>query len=371
MSKYDLPEPKYLPSTNRWRISVQRDGVRKSFYSSLDSTRAAKAECRRKAAEWLESGSDTPDIRLGKAWERFIDNYSLSHKITSTTRIDSRGKAHLRPLSKRIMSSISKTEWQKVIDDAYKNGATSRATLKGIASTIRTFCKWAAAQGYINDHDVPLYFSFPANATIKEKKILQPDQLKLLFEEDPDQWPYLYHFRFLAVTGLRRGELCALQRERDFDGLRITINESISHEGLITSGKTPDANRTILLTPIALEQIKEHWKRVPESRFVFSNPQGQRTAPKTLMNHWHTFREAHGIDLTLHELRHTFISYSRLKTGIDINELKELYGHANKMDTDAVYVHAIEKTPEELRAERRAAEKNAELINGVFEQFIS
>lgn len=371
MSKYDLPEPKFIESLNCWRIRVQRDGVRKSFYSSKDSMRAAKAECRRKAAEWLESASDDTDIRLGEAWKQFLEDYALSHKPTSTNQIESRGKAHFKPLFMRRLNSITKAEWQKVINDAYKNGAQSKATLKGIGTTIRTFCKWAAAQGFINDHDVPLYFNIPAGATLQEKKILQPEQFKLLFEADPDEWPYIFHFRFLAVTGLRRGELCALQRERDFDGLQIHITESISHEGLITSGKTPEANRTILLAPLALEQIREHWQRVPESVYVFSSPEGKRTQPKTLMNHWHKFRKAHGIDLTLHELRHTFISYSRLKTGIDIEELKKLYGHSEKMNTDNVYVHSITKTPEELRAERLAAEKNANLINRVFEGLIS
>lgn len=99
---------------------------------------------------------------------------------------------------------------------------------------------------------------------------------------------------------------------------------------------------------------------------LFCDEDGRRISPRVLRNHWQTWREAHGIDLTLHELRHTFISYSRLKTDISLEDLKELYGHAKAMDTDGTYVHEIKKSPEEVRAHQEKIKNEAFIIDSTF-----
>ncbi len=369
MSKLITAEPRYNEKLKRWILQVSRDGKRCSFYSTNPNQRKAKAECRKKAQEWLDDINQPEKIRLKDAWNEYLDYYDKNNKPTSYNQVKSRGAAHLKKLSLRKLSEIKKVEWQQIIFNAYENGARSKATLKGIATIIRSFCKWAATKGYIRDNDVPIYFDFPRAATVKEKRILQPAEIQRLFAPQDDSEWYIYAWRFLVVTGLRRGELCAL-RYGDFDGQYITIRESVSHEGLVTSGKTQNANRKILLTPLALEQIKQHRLQAPESRYIFCDLKGYRTSPRVLRNHWQVWREANNIQLTLHELRHTFISYSRLKTEISLEDLKNLYGHSSEMDTDRVYVHQIEKSPEEIRAEQAAQKENAKNINLVFENII-
>lgn len=186
-------------------------------------------------------------------------------------------------------------------------------------------------------------------------------------------------WRFLTLTGLRRGELCALQKVRDYNqetGM-ITVRESVSHEGLLTDGKTENAERTIYLADLARAQLEAHRKaqieagmNPDETTYLFTDGDGRRISPRFLRNHWQTWREAHGIDLTLHELRHTFISYSRLKTEISLDDLKHLYGHAKTMDTDRTYVHAIEKSPEEVKAEREKTKTEAVIIDSTFLKLI-
>lgn len=57
-------------------------------------------------------------------------------------------------------------------------------------------------------------------------------------------------FRFILLTEIRRGEFCALQKGRDHSREHqvIKINESISHERIVTPGKTTQALRTIILS---------------------------------------------------------------------------------------------------------------------------
>lgn len=178
-------------------------------------------------------------------------------------------------------------------------------------------------------------------------------------------------WRFLTLTGIRRGELGALQYRRDYNGETIMIRKCICHEGLITSGKTANAERSIYLAPLPLAQLTApkatlRVRGKSKTIYLFCDEDGRRISPRVFMNHWQKWREAHGIELTLHELRHTFISYSRLKTNISLEDLKELYGHAKAMDTDRTYVHEIKKSPEEVRAQQEKIKNEAVIIDSTF-----
>lgn len=380
MGKREVGAPVWVEKEKRWRLSKQNEGKRKVFYSSDPSPRKGPAECRRKAQEWLDSFDliNNGKITFGEAWGEYMAFYERKYKITSYLQIEGRGKAHLLPAFKFVpLNRIKKSDWQQVIMDAYEGGAKSVRSLKGIVSTIKTFTRWAATRGYIDDHDVPLYFAYPTDKLSRTKKILQPKDFKLLLSPDQDDadW-YINAWRFLAVTGLRRGELCALQLKRDYDGQSITIRESVSHDLVTTDGKTPQAQRTIILSQTAKDVIRKHELQLMKAGhrkryYLFTDPAGRRISPRTLRNHWQTWRELHSIDVTLHELRHTYISYSRLKTEIPLEELQQLYGHSKNMDTDRTYVHSIEESVEERRKRIEQEEKNVSQIDKVIQNLLN
>lgn len=360
----------------RWRRREMIGDKRKSFYSSEKSRRKAEAEINRKylkALDDYEQGGSNPIFDY--AWDEFLADYKKRNKITSYNAIVNRGNAHLvKRFKNKRLSEITKRDWQDVIFDAHANGANARKTLKGIETTIRTFCKYCAAAGFIPDSKVPVHFIIPADATKKEKRSLQPDEMRILFDESQnDNW-YIPIFRFIALSGLRRGEVCALQLARDYDAPRITIRESLSHEGITTSPKSKDSERTIYLSDLALAQIKHHMDNRKGkgiiSKYLFCRPDAAQIQARQLRNAWQKWREKNGIDITLHELRHTFISYSRQKTSLDLDDLKKIYGHSKDMDTDSVYVHSIPKSEKEIREELEKQKGIAEQINSVFEEII-
>lgn len=88
--------------------------------------------------------------------------------------------------------------------------------------------------------------------------------------------------------------------------------------------------------------------------------------PRVLGNHWRQWRDAHGIKLTIHELRHTFITYSRIKTDLELAEFKRLIGHSRTMDTDRIYAHRVDKSLGELAAEKVVREHQSATINAAF-----
>ena len=364
----------WIENRQHWRLQETIGKQRKSFYSSNPGKRAGPAECRQKylkALDDYEKGGTNPTFDY--AWAEFLKDYKSRYKITSYNAIVSRGKAHLTKRFKRMrLLDISKRDWQKVIDDAFKSGATAKKTLKGIETTIRTFCKFCAGAGMLPDSMVPIHFIIPAKATRAEKRSLQPDELKVLFSADQDKNWFIPIFRFIALTGLRRGEVCALVAARDFDGQSITIRESLSHEGYTTSPKSKESERTIVLSDLALAQIEDHFARRKEqriiSKYLFCKPDATQISARQLGNVWRKWRTETGISITIHELRHTFITYSRTKTSIDLSDLKKIYGHSKDMDTDGTYVHDLAKSSLERQKELT---KEKELAKEIEDAFIS
>lgn len=377
MSKITTAQPIWDKKRKHWKLNAYIGEKRKSFYSSDPGKRNGPAECRRKyrkALDEFEQGGSNPTFDY--AWNEFIKDYKKRNKITSYNAIVNRGNAHLiKRFKRKRLSDIKKRDWQNVIFDAKSNGAKAARTLKSIASTIRIFCKYCASAGFIPDHKVPINFIIPADATKPKKTTLQPDELKLLFaEEQNDNW-YIPVFRFIVLSGLRRGEVCALITNRDFDLPRITIRESLSHEGLTVSPKSKDSERSIYLSDLALTQINHHKDNRKKygiiSKYLFCKPNATQIQARQLRNEWQKWREKNGITITLHELRHTFISYSRQKTSLDLDDLKKIYGHSKDMDTDSVYVHEIKKSDKELKKELAKEKKIAKEINSAFEKIIS
>jgi len=105
-----------------------------------------------------------------------------------------------------------------------------------------------------------------------------------------------------------------------------------------------------------------------KSEYLFCTPTGEMIHPRVIRNKWQEWREAHGINITLHELRHTYITYSRLRTNIKLEDLKSGYGHAKAMDTDGTYVHDIELS---LPEEKEKLEKDTAIASEINNAFSS
>jgi integrase len=162
-----------------------------------------------------------------------------------------------------------------------------------------------------------------------------------------------------AVTGARRGELCAL-RWNDFghDFAEVTISRVIS---LGSSGpverrkpKTRASVRTVSLDSGSREVLAAHRLRsvgralacgvsFPRDAFVFSDqPDGSSPwRPDSTSRRFRRLRESIGLDeeLHLHSLRH-FVVTTLLGAGVDLTQVAGRVGHAGGGRTTlAVYSH--------------------------------
>ena len=185
----------------------------------------------------------------------------------------------------------------------------------------------------------------------KEMRVLTQSEQDLLIGVLMDEMD-LYKFGvFLALyTGIRVGELCALQWE-DFNFSQSTIKikkrmQRIQDTGngafsktkiVITEPKSQCSVREIPLPSFVIKKAREFASN-PKSYILTGN--NRYVEPRTMQNRFKTYVKGSGIsDANFHALRHTFATRC-VEVGFEIKSLSEVLGHANVNITLNRYVHS-------------------------------
>ena len=137
----------------------------------------------------------------------------------------------------------------------------------------------------------------------------------------------------LYATGARCAEVARLQ-VGDIDSQRMVVH--------IRGGKGRE-DRDVMLSPVLLEALREHWSRIKSKVWLF--PAGRRhTAPqslntKTVWRACHSAAERAGLNKSVHvhTLRHCFATHL-LEAGADLRTIQLLLGHHDLKET-TVYLH--------------------------------
>lgn len=333
-------EAKWIEKAQRWQINVQKNGVRRTFVDS-DPGRKGKINAERKADLWLKEELRDTRLRFNDAYAQFLDYTELHFSKSTYSQREYIGRVWIAPrLKNKRLSIVVGREYQLCIDAAYKAGL-ARKTLYDIAGCMTAFFSFAEDVLEIQINR-PKKFIIPNDAPTKDKRILQPDNLQILFDKDINDF-YIFAVRFIVVTGLRCGELCGIMN-KDRKGNLLQIQRSVTKFGEVTDGKTKNAKRTIVLSQMACDiwdnQISLLEQRGIESDFIFPNRWGDRLNSRTLYKYWAKFSASHGFKTSLHELRHTYISVMKGHSSEAL--LKQVVGHSKSMDTFGVYGHAVD-----------------------------
>ncbi|MHB1845325.1 MAG: tyrosine-type recombinase/integrase [Deltaproteobacteria bacterium] len=165
-----------------------------------------------------------------------------------------------------------------------------------------------------------------------------------------------------ALTGARRGELCAL-RWTDVDLVlgRLTIARALSVvDGITHEGPTKThQRRDIALDEVGVTVLRDRWQFQVElseragsplvtAPFVLSYQAhaGAPVSPDTISHRFAKVAKSVGVDCHLHSLRHFSVT-TLIGAGVDIRTVAERHGHAQATMTLNRYAHAL---PERDRA---------------------
>lgn len=188
--------------------------------------------------------------------------------------------------------------------------------------------------------------------THEMKTWMPADVEKFLEMTDGDQYSHAW---FLALCGLRRGEISGLQwKYVDLDAALLTVAVSrVSFAKTISEGapKSRRSSRTLPMPDDLVSALKAARKRQAADRlllggawadtgYVVVDREGNPPTPNTLSYWWKTSIKKAGVPtIRLHDARHTCATLMHLR-GVPIAVIAAWMGHASAAFTLSTYAHA-------------------------------
>ena len=302
-------------------------------------------QARRKAAEQLLAKK--PHISSSATFEAvrkaYIADKKVSTKATTWSRDESTMKRIGTQLDRVKMSALSSGK----VRQALLSLSTEPTTLNEYLKRLKTCIRWAYQNDYIATTDCVDKIKRWDDKSKREKvkdKYLERDELKDVIKHASDFDGLI--IEFLALSGLRIGELIALDKEDVSDCIHVTKNYDYLHK-LITTPKTPDSVRDVFVQP----ELKKCIAKINKMSNVHRMASGIR-APYFVVNAYggrlsypgftHRFAEVTEKvtrrRLTPHSLRHTHASLLA-EQGVPIATISRRLGHHSSSITESIYTH--------------------------------
>lgn len=344
---------KWSEKYQRWQINVQKDGVRRSFYSSVKG-RNGQREANRKADNWLDNNLINQNTTVEVLYKEFLTDKKLNVGTSRIKAIESTFNNHILPLiGKKKVSILTEQNLQTILNKMFTRKC-SYGYIKACKDLLKEFIKFARKNNITTLY--PENLTVNKNAPVYDRDTLQPKDIYKLFNSDKtllyskeEQDFYIYCYRFIVATGIRRGEAVGLKWTdivKDIHGNDVMyIKRSINRHKEITKGKTNNADRVSILPKIASDILGKQKELLKSqninTEFIFPNENtGDFIHPVQLSNRFIKYAKYNNLSRSrLHELRHTFISINQNNLSMGI--LKDIVGHGSNINTLGIYGHTI------------------------------
>lgn len=337
-------------------VTGKRQQVSKTFHGG---SRAADAALRDLVDRHSPGRADGVGVTVGQLLDRWLDECERLELSPTTIRTyKAQVKGTIRPqLGKLKLHQLT----PKHLDDLYgsmKDAGVSPKTIRNhhaiISAALHQAVRWGWLRENVADRAKP--------PRVSHRRVNAPsvDVVRDVIEEAERRDPRLAPLLMLAaLTGMRRGELCAL-RWTDVDltvgVLDVSRSLVVVPGGLAEKSTKTDRSRKVALDPVGIALLTAHRAHVDQwiaeaggelapDAFVFS-PFVEATTPfrpDNVTSFFIRVREAVGApDVRLHDLRH-FTATQLIHAGMDIRTVADVLGHSDPSLTLRVYSHAIEE----------------------------
>lgn len=323
----------------RWTYRVTVNGITRKFTSTTKGP-AGKRKVLQKAKNF-EAGFCSDNRTIEEEWERYIKDVECRSSRCNVQNIAQIKRLYFPSvILRRKFKDVHLTDFQAIINEARKQDGSplSRKSLSNIRTTIVSFLNYARIDGTTTMLSDGLYI--PKNALEKkEKTILQPDEIRAIFNDFEDEF-YINLHRLMLLTGLRPGEALGLQWS-DISNNRIVIQRSVNRDRELTPGKNANARRMIPVSDILIKILADQKKRTEymHSEWVFPSHSGTMPSQSSAKKSLDRISKKLGTHVSPYELRHTFISM--VKNDLPEQMIKQIVGHSVAMDTFGTYGHAV------------------------------
>jgi integrase len=303
------------------------------------------------ADEWLKGRVDIK----GSTWENYLSYLNVHVKpFLGKTKLTDLRLSHVKSL-------IALLSQKKITKDKDNTRTLSPSTVRKVITMLKTIFKDAIADGYIRVN--------PATGCrlpkVSRAKVKPPDKtaIRKVFELADNHSPDVRTMFLLdAMTGLRRGEILALQW-RDIDWLneealiQRAICKAKATDGvhkwswILSEPKSETSIRRVGLAPVVLEALR-NWNRlsnpVSDQAFVFAR-NGSFIDPE-YFSKWIALPLVKQAGMArFHELRHFFVSMLIDQEGSP-KYIQDQVGHADIKTTFNTYGHLMPHSRKEAAA---------------------
>jgi len=315
--------------------------IRKSFYGKTKlaarrayeeyrQTKKVELEAIKTVGEWAKQWLEI--YRKGKVCYGTYFEYNIIIQKTIVPNIGSVKLEDLKPAHvERLLNSLSnysasrKKKVLYLLKAILRSAVDNRYCTRNVAENIKL-----------------------EKAPQREVEIFTRDEIRKILEH-AEEHPFGYVIKLLLLTGLRRGEVLALQwNDVDLDNRVIRVRRSVRRvEGGQEINNTTKSKRERVI-PIS-DELAGLLQGIPHQSLFVVHEEGKPLTLDQFNARYKSFFK--GLDVpyrTPHKFRHSFASYL-LKSGVDLRTVQVLLGHA-QIGTTQIYTHVdVEGLQEKIR----------------------
>jgi len=354
---------------SRWRIVVylgkRANGKNHYHWETVHGT---KKDAKARAAEVLKQRDNLLDGRtltVGAWLTEWLRTKKSELGGRTYERYEEIVRLHLSPsLGHHKLRKLTAAMVQASYTDALENGRKQKSggglapiTVRHHHAVLRAALRDARRQGLVTEAVADN--ARPPRGAGKVRKALSLEGVKVFLDglvQHPDR--VAANALLLSLyLGSRRGETLALRWSGvDLDGGTVTISGSLQklrkQAPTIKTTKTVSGLRTLSIPAEMVSMLRSHRAMLAQMRLrqgphwqdndlVFPRDDGSHYDPDGLTKHFTRLAKKHGLDTSLHGLRHTAGTLLLEAVGASDRTVADRLGHSSPAITKALYGHAM------------------------------
>lgn len=293
-------------------------------------------------------------------YELWFENYKLTVRNSTSQRVTYLFNSQILPeFGEKRINKITTPICQKIVNKWNSNGAPNR-----LRSYTKKIFQYAISLSIIDSNPMDNIL-IPRNTNSNKEKVtyffdkLELNSFLSSIEENENLGTFSM-FHTLAYTGLRKGELTALNwADIDFNNNTLSVSKTgyyLDGKARIEATKTSKSVRDISLDDKTVSLLKK-WKfeqkqellsrgiRIKKNneQLIFNNEEN-RMYYNSFLNE--VLKRYKDYNITPHGFRHTHASLL-FEAGASIKQVQERLGHKNINTTLEIYTHVTKETEKE------------------------
>ena len=318
-------------SDGRWVKVKSINGIKKSFYSTAKTQKAAIRDIERQMLEYTER------LARNSFFKEIAEEWKEEHREEIAYKTWQGYNAHynraIEEFGDTKINVIQQSDVQLYINQLCKKGYAYK-TVKTALDVVSMIFDYAIIKKQIKSNPCD-YVKLPNGLKRTEREL--PNDTEIQKVKDSIDC-HFGHFAYLILfTGIRRGEALALRSENiDFENKIIHIQNSIyfeSNRPEIKETKTRAGNRNVYLLDCLIPILKD------KQGYIFGGEEPM--TEQAYRRAWERYCKESGVTITPHQLRHAYATML-YENEISAKSAQRLLGHADIKTTLEIYTHISE-----------------------------